>query len=64
MPTTVIPEVYLLNIDGAEHTNVKRPEDSKEVANIYQAYYFDILYRWIPGMKCMIDRKHRVSDNF
>jgi hypothetical protein len=43
---------------------VKRPEDSKEVANLYSAYYQDVMYRWMPGLQCWIDRKHRLADTF
>ena len=59
-----ILEVKSLCSDGAEHTHVKRPEDSKEVANLYSAYYQDVMYRWMPGLQCWIDRKHRLADTF
>lgn len=32
---TLIQKVHLLTLDGNEHTHVKRPEDSKAVADIY-----------------------------
>ena len=40
----------ILIIKMVMNTHIKKPQDSKEVADIYQAWYFDILYRWIPGI--------------
>ena len=50
--------------DNVEHTEVRRPEDSKTVADIFHGWTSDVLLRWVPGMKCWVDRKHRLSDPF
>jgi hypothetical protein len=48
MLTTPIPEVIPFHwhfnlLDAGEHTHVKRPEDSKEVAPLFHAYYMDVM---------------------
>jgi hypothetical protein len=50
--------------DGNEHTHVKKPQDSKEVAPFMHAWIYDVIYRYAPGMQCWIDRKSRISDTF
>ena len=50
--------------DGVEHTEERRPEDSKPVADLFHAWTSDFVQRWLPGMRCWLDRKHRLSDPF
>ncbi|EAR99458.2 transmembrane protein, putative (macronuclear) [Tetrahymena thermophila SB210] len=47
-----------------EHTEVRKPQDSKDVPPIYFAYYKDFVDRWLPGMNMWWQRRHRIFDKF
>ena len=55
---------YTYPRDGDEHTNVKKPEDSKATVPLFYAYYLDLIYRWIPAGKTWWDRRARMYDPF
>jgi len=31
---------------------------------MYYAYYADVMYRWVPALKSVVDRRNRLSDTF
>lgn len=55
---------YTYPKDSQEHTYVHKPEDSKEGVPLFWNYVQDITQRWIPGVRCWWDRRHRMYDNF
>lgn len=58
------PAYYTYPREGHEHTKTMTPEATKDIVPIFWAYYADIVYRWIPGMECVWDRRHRCFDKF
>ena len=55
---------YTYPRDGHEHTTVKKPQDSQDVVPLYWAWAMDVVYRWVPGLQCWWDRRHRMYDSF
>lgn len=58
------PAYYTYPREGHEHTTQKTPEQTKDVAPLYWAYFADVVYRWIPGLNCVWDRRQRCFDKF
>jgi len=55
---------YTYPRDGIEHEYIRKPEDSKSANPIFWAWIQDVTNRWIPGLQCWWDRRHRVFDPF
>lgn len=46
----------------AEHTHVKKPEDTSKDTPMFWSYYLDVMYRSFPTLRMAYDRLHRVTD--
>jgi len=55
---------YTYPKDYTEHDKVKKPEDTKLATPLFHNWIQDVLLRWVPGLQCWWDRRHRMYDNF
>ena len=55
---------YTYPRDGDDHEYVKKPSDSKDANPLFWAWIQDFLYRTLPGLKSIWDRRNRITDPF
>ncbi len=55
---------YTYPRDYYEHDKVRKPEDSKAATPLLHNWIQDVVLRWLPGLQCWWDRRHRMYDNF
>jgi len=55
---------YTYPRDGNEHTSVRKPQDSWDSVPLYYAWFQDVMFRWLPGLKSWYDRRERMFDTF